>query len=144
MQAPGLLPFTPLMKPPARMDIERWVQECVDVTQAVPVDQQAQADLLHGIYLFGGVVYDSELLDRLIPEELMRESKTYQLQMERAARETTLKNTLTVLNRKFSADAVNDLTPEMQNIDNLQRLEQLLIAAIDARNLETFVQTLHE
>lgn len=144
MQAPGILPFTPLMKPPAGMDLERWVQKCVDVTQAAPVDQQTQADLLYGIYLFGGIVYNSELLNRLIPEELMRESKTYQLQMERAARETTLKNTLTVLNRKFPADAVNDLTPEMQNIDNLQRLEQLLIAAIDARNLETFVQTLHE
>lgn len=74
----------------------------------------------------------------------MRESKFYQRQQERIARETTLKNTLTVLNRKFPADAVNALTPEMQNIDNLQRLEQLLIAAIDARNLETFVQTLHE
>ena len=53
-QAPGLLPFTPLMKPPAGMDTERWVQECVDVTQAAPVDQQTQADLLYGIYLFGG------------------------------------------------------------------------------------------
>ena len=36
-QAPGLLPFTPLMKPPAGMDTERWVQECVDVTQRVPL-----------------------------------------------------------------------------------------------------------
>ena len=66
------------MKPPAGMDLEQWMQECVDTTCTIPVDQQTQADLLYGIYLFGGVVYDSELLDRLIPEELMRESKTYQ------------------------------------------------------------------
>ncbi len=90
----------------------------------------------------GGYTY--KLLDRLIPEELMLESKTYQRQMEKAARETTLKNTLTVLNRKFPAEAVNALTPEMQNIDDLQRLEQLLIAAAEARNLDTFTQMLHE
>lgn len=90
----------------------------------------------------GGYTY--KLLDRLIPEELMLESKTYQRQMEKAAKETTLKNTLTVLNRKFPAEAVNALTPEMQNIDDLQRLEQLLIAAAEARNLDTFTQMLHE
>ena len=107
-------------------------------------DQKTQADLLYGISVFGGIVYNAELLDRLIPEELMLESKTYQRQMEKAARETTLKNTLTVLNRKFPAEAVNALTPEMQNIDDLQRLEQLLIAAAEARNLDTFTQMLHE
>ena len=88
-QVPGLLPFTPLMKPPTGMNLERWVKECIDITRATPVDQQTQADLLYGIYLFGGVVHDSELLDRLIPEELMQESKTYQRQMERAAERVT-------------------------------------------------------
>ena len=143
-QAPGLLPFTPLMKSPPGMDPERWAQECIDATRAAPVDQQTQADLLYGIYLFSGVVYNSELLDRLIPEELMRESKTYQRQQEKIARETTIKNTLAVLNRKFPADAVNVLTPTIQNIEDLQRLDQLLIAAAEARNLDTFTQMLQE
>ena len=143
-QAPGLLPFTPLMQPPAGMDLERWVQECVNITMAAPVDQETQGDLLYATSLFGCVVHNSELYERLIPEELMQESKFYQHQMEKAARETTLKNTLTVLNRKFPAEAVNALTPEMQNIDDLQRLEQLLIAAAEARNLDTFTQMLHE
>ncbi len=53
-QAPGLLPFTPLMKPPTGVNLEQWVKECIDVTRAAPVDQQTQADLLYGIYLFGG------------------------------------------------------------------------------------------
>jgi len=144
MQTPGLLPFTPLMKPPTGIDIERWVQACVTATRAAPVGQETQADLLYGISVFGGIVYNAELLDRLIPEELMLESKTYQRQMEKAARATTLKNTLTVLNRKFPAEAVNALAREMQNIEDLQRLEQLLIAAAEARNLDTFTQILHE
>lgn len=146
--APGLLPFTPLMKPPTGVNLERWVKECIDITRAAAVDQQTQADLLYGIYLFGGVVYESELFDRLIPEELMRESKTYQRQMERAAervtKETTIRHILTLLKRQFRPETVNALTPAIQNIDDLQRLEQLLIAASEARNIESFAQMLHE
>ncbi len=71
MQVPGILPFTPLMQPPAGMNLERWVQECVDATIAAPVDQQTQADLLYAISLFGSLVHNSELYERKIPEELM-------------------------------------------------------------------------
>ncbi len=46
MQAPGILPFTPLMKPPTGMAPERWSQECIDTTRAAHVDQQTQTDLL--------------------------------------------------------------------------------------------------
>ena len=74
----------------------------------------------------------------------MRESKTYQRQQERIARETTIKNTLALLNRKFPADAVSVLMPTIQNIEDLHRLDQLLIAAAEARNLDTFTQILYE
>ncbi len=74
----------------------------------------------------------------------MQESKFYQRQMEKAARETTIKNTLALLKSKFQADAVSALMPSLRNIDDLQRFEQLLIAASEVRNLEVFVQMLHE
>ena len=119
MQAPGLLPFTSLMKPPPGMDLERWVQECVDVIRVAPVDQQTQADLLYGISVFGGIVYNAELLDRLIPEELMQESKTYQRQRERILRENTINHISVVLKAKFPADIVNALTPIIQNINDV-------------------------
>ncbi len=144
MQAPGILPFIPLMKPPAGMEIEQWVQECVDAAIDAPVNQRMQADLLYAISLFGSIVHNPEIYERLIPEELMRESKFYQRQMEKAARETTIKNTLALLKSKFQADAVSALMPSLRNIDDLQRLEQLLIAASEVRNLEVFVQMLHE
>ncbi len=143
-QAPGLLPLTPLMKPPAEMNLEQWMQECVDTTRAVHVDQQTQADLLYGIYLFGGVVYDSELLDRLIPEELMRESKTYQRQRERILRENTIENTLALLKRRFHIEEVSALTPALQNINDLERLQQLLVAVPEMPSLEAFEKMLHE
>lgn len=142
MQAPGLLPFAPLMQPPAGVDLERWIQECVEVTRVVPVDQQTQADLFYGIYLFGGVVYDSELLDQLIPEILMQESKTYQRQRERITKETTIKHILALLEQQFHTEAVRALTPAIQNIDDLPRLESLLLAAARVPNIEAFAQEL--
>ena len=143
-QAPGLLPLTPLMKPPVGMTLERWVQECVDTTMAAPVDQWRQADLLYGIYLFGGVVFNSELLDRLIPEELMRESKTYQRQQEKIAKETTIENTLALLADQFQPETVSALTPAIRNVNDLQKLKQLLLAAARVRNIEDFTQMLYE
>ena len=126
------------------MDIEQWVQECVDVTRDAPIDRETQADLLHGISVFGGIVYNAELLDRLIPEELMQESKTYQLQMQRAARETTIENTLALLKKRFHTEEVRALTPALQNINDLERLKQLLVAVPDMQSLEAFTQMLHE
>ena len=144
MQAPGVLPFTPLMKPPAGMDLERWVQACVDATRAAPVDQVTRADLLYGIYLFGSVVTDATLFERLIPEELMRESKGYQRQREKILRENTIKHISVVLKTKFSADVVNAVTPEIQNISDLQRLEELHLAAARVQSIEAFAQMLRE
>ncbi len=143
-QTPGLLPFTPLMQPPAGMDLERWIQECVDITMAVPVDQETQADLLYATSLFGCIVHNSELYERLIPEELMRESKFYQRQMERAARETTIENTLALLKRRFHTEEVSALTPALQNINDLERLQQLLVAVPEMPSLEAFAQMLRE
>jgi hypothetical protein len=144
MQAPGMLPFTPLMKPPAGMGLERWVQACVDTTRAAPVDQATQADLLYATSLFGCVIHDSELYERLIPEELMRESKFYQRQREKILRENTINHISVVLKAKFSADVVNAITPEIQNISDLQRLEELHLAAARVQSIEAFAQMLHE
>ncbi|RKU18949.1 hypothetical protein C6501_01985 [Candidatus Poribacteria bacterium] len=138
MNAPGVLPFTPLMKPPAGMDIEQWVQECVNATCAAPVDQRTQSDLLYALYLFGGIVYDSELFERLIPEELMQESKTYQRQV----RKITIENTLDLLQDQFHAEAVSAITPALHNINDLQKLKQLHLAAAKVQSIEAFMQLL--
>ena len=143
-QTPGMLPFTPLMKPPTGMDLEHWVQECVNATLTAPVDQRTQADLLYATSLFGCVVHDSELYKRLIPEELMRESGFYQYLHKKAVRETTIKHILGLLEQRFHTDAVRALTPIIQNISDLQRLEQLHLAAARVQNIEAFAQMLSE
>ena len=137
-QAPGILPFTPLMKPPTGMAPERWAQECIDATRAAHVDQQTQTDLLYALYLFGSIVYDPQVFKRRIPEELMRESKGYQLML----RENTIKHIIALLEQQFHTEAVRALTPLLQNIDDLERLEYLHLAAARVPNIEAFTQEL--
>lgn len=151
----GLLPFTPLMKPPGEMTLDRWVQQCVDATIATPLDLPTKGTLLYGLSLFGSLVHDPGLFEQ-IPEELMQESPFFQRQREKfiaqgitqgitqGAKEATLKNLLAVLNAKFHAEAVRALTPALQNIDDLQRLEQLHLTAVNAKSLEAFVEMLFE
>lgn len=156
MQAPGLLPFAPLMKRPAGISIEQWVRECINAVAATPFDEQTQGDLFCALSLFGGIIYDPSLFKRLIREERMQESKYYQLLrdefialgreqgLEQGARESTIKNILTFLKNKFSAEEVNDLIPELQRITDLERLEQLLFAAPQVQSLDAFKLMLEE
>ena len=138
MQTPGILPFTPLMKSPAGMDPERWSQECIDATRAAHVDQQTQADLFYALYLFGSIIYDPQVFKRRIPEELMRESKGYQLML----RENTIEHIIALLEQQFHAEAVRPLTPMLQDIDDLERLKYLHLAAARVPNIEAFRQEL--
>lgn len=89
-------------------------------------------------------IHNAELLERLIPEGLMQVSKTYQRQRERILRENTINHISVVLKAKFPADIVNALTPVIQNISDVQRLEELHYAAARGRNIEAFVQLLNE
>ena len=138
MQAPGLLPFTPLMRRPTDMDADHWVQTCIDTTRATPVDQRTQADLLYALYLFGSIAYDPQLFKQRIPEELMRESEGYQLMLK----ETTIKHILALLEQQFHTEAVRALTPMLRNIDDLERLKELHLAAARVPNIEVFAQEL--
>ena len=74
----------------------------------------------------------------------MRESKFYQLEKGIIIRENTTKHILTLLEQQFHTDAVRALTPIIQNISDLQRLEELHIAAVKTQNIKTFTQMLSE
>ena len=154
-QVPGLLPFTPLMKPPTEMSPEQWVQQCIDATIAFPIDPPMKGTLLYGLSLFGSIVHDTSLFEQ-IPEALMQESPFEQRRrekfvaqgieqgIEQGIKEATLKSLLTVLHAKFHGQAVRAIDPALQDIDDLQRLEQLLRTAVNAENLEAFTKILFE
>ena len=41
----GLLPFSPLMQPPAGVDAEAWLRQCVNQAQQVPMDETLKVKL---------------------------------------------------------------------------------------------------
>ncbi|MDE0323009.1 MAG: hypothetical protein OXN27_03735 [Candidatus Poribacteria bacterium] len=79
-------------------------------------------------------------------EVLFEEGKIQGIEqgIEQERRESAIRHILVVLKTKFSADTVNILTPAIENIDDVERLEALLPAAVEVQSLETFAQILHE
>ena len=79
-------------------------------------------------------------------EVLFEEGKIQGIEqgIEQERREGAIRHILVVLRTKFSADIVNVLTPAIENISDVERLEQLLPTAVEAENPETFARVLHE
>ena len=61
----GLLPFTPLMRPPTGLTSAEWVEACVSKTYDVPVDSGTRATLLYALSLLGSLAHDPELFQQL-------------------------------------------------------------------------------
>ena len=74
----------------------------------------------------------------------MQESKTYQYLYNKILTEAMIENILALLELRFQAEAVDALKPLLQNITDLQRLEELLLATAQVQSLDAFAQMLHE
>lgn len=87
-----------------------------------------------------------ETMAQSMAEVLFEEGKVQGIEqgIERERREGTIRHILVVLKTKFAADIVNVLTPAIENISDVERLEQLLPAAVEAQSLEAFARILHE
>lgn len=147
----GLLPFTPLMKPPIGMNTEEWLQKCVEKTINAPVDTQTRGTLLFALSTLGGLVHDPHLFQRLILEEMMQESPFYQLirqqhieqGIEQGARQMSIKNILSVLSKRFPYHDVKPVEHTLESILDIDRLAELHLTAIDTPSVEAFKQTLN-
>ena len=78
-----MLPFTALMKHPADMTPQAWVEKCIETTQAADVDRETRATLLFGLSLFGSLVHPSDFFQNPSLEAIMQESPFYERVMER-------------------------------------------------------------
>lgn len=154
----GLLPFTALMKPPAGVDSESWVQRCVSTTRAAPVDADMRATLLFGLSIFGSLAHNVELFHKFISEEVLMESPFYEevikrwleegkqlgleqgleQGIERGAREATIENTLSVVTERFPFADIVALKSRLEGISDIDRLKQLGVAASLAPSFEAF------
>ena len=142
----GLLPFTPLMKPPVGLAAEAWIRKCVETTRVAAVDKQTRATLLFALSLFGSLAHSPEIFEKFISEEIMQESPFYERVMqrgieqgiERGARQTTIENTLAILTARFPHADVDALRPTLEAITDLDRLKQLNLTASLTPSFEAF------
>ena len=151
----GLLPFTPLMRPPTDMNTEVWLRKCVEKTEAAPVDTQTRGTLLFALSTLGSIAHDLTFLQKLISEEMMQESpfiehliQKYSEQgieqgIEQGSREMSIKNTLSVLTKRFPQSDVQPVSQALESIVDIDRLAELHLMAIDTPSVEAFLQELN-
>ena len=139
----GLLPFTPLMKPPEGMDAETWLEKCVEKTVGAPVDSQTRGTLLFAMTTLSSLVHDLTFLQRLISEEMMREFPFIEYLKQQGARETSIKNILSVLTIRFPQSDVQPVEQSLESIQDIDRLAELHRTAVKIPNVEVFLQELN-
>lgn len=156
LQEPGLLPLTPLMKPPSGMNAVQWLDKCVDATAVSGVDSEDISLLLAALGIFGGLIHDRQLIEQRLPEGIMQESPFFQEYvkeaeerglergLERGRRTGTIDSILTLLSDQFQPEAVQALKPRLETIEDLERLKELLRAAPRAQSLEAFTQDMQK
>ena len=143
----GLLPFTPLMKPPEGMETETWLRRCIEATESAPVDNQTRGTLLFALSTLGSLVHDPVFFEKFISEEMMQESPFYEIIIQRGieqgSREMSIKNILSVLTKRFPQQDMQQVAEALDAITSLDRLMQLIDIAVDTPSVETFLTVLN-
>ncbi|MYC15658.1 MAG: Rpn family recombination-promoting nuclease/putative transposase [Gemmatimonadetes bacterium] len=152
----GLIPFTPLMKPPEGMASDVWLHQCIHTARTRPIARSYRADYLAGMVALSELVYASETISDIIFKEgimdLIRESSLFQSltqqsreeSFEQGERKSTLEDILEVLEIRFDMSESHPISAHIAAINDLQRLKQLHRSAIQVVSLEAFQHLLDE
>ena len=156
----GLIPFTPLMKPPEGMATDTWLHQCIHTARTRFVARSYRADYLAGMVALSELVYASETISDIILKEgimdLIRESSLFQSLtqqsrekareegIEQGGRERAIEDLLDVLEIRFNIHETHPISARISAIEDLQRLKQLHRAAIQVTSLEAFQNLLDE
>ena len=72
-----LIPFAPLMQPPANLKGIAWVQHCIEATRTLPLAPLSRPDYLTSLGILSGLSHDPNAVFNLIPKEAMMESAVF-------------------------------------------------------------------
>ncbi len=158
---PGLIPFTPLMKPPENMSRIEWTTRCLEVTKSLPMDEGKRNNLLVEQWVMSGLRHKRQDLIQLLSEDIVNNSTVYEMIIERGiergmergieqgiqqgkelgAKAGTIQSILDLLDQRFEMNTEPVLTPLLQPIDDLQQLRELFHEALEVEHLEDFIQS---
>ncbi len=159
----GLIPFSPLMKPPEGMASDAWLHQCIHTARTRPIARSYRADYLAGMVALSELVYETETISGIIFKEgimdLIRESSLFQhltqesreeareegieQGIEQGVKQRAIEDILEVLEIRFDLNEAHPLSTRIAAIDDLQHLKQLHRAAIQVPNLEAFQRVLY-
>ena len=122
----GLLPFAPLMQLPVGIDAEGWLRQCVNRAQQVPMVMTIIEE---------ETMYESSVVQYFTEKGIEQGIKQG---IERGGREGTIEALLEVLEIRFGLAASDPLAARIGETDEVQRLKQLLRAAIQVPSLDAF------
>ena len=160
----GLIPFTPLMKPPPGIKGEEWLRRCVEVADAMEQDSVrcvevadameqdsvSKADYLTDLAILGGLIFEYSTVREIIMEAIMQESSVIQhflrqgieqgieQGIQQGARQMSIESTLTILAGRFPNADITTVKPILEAIEDLDRLKQLNLTASIAENFLAF------
>ena len=158
----GLVPFTPLMGHPTDIDADEWLRRCVQVADSIDVPNKAA--YLASLSILGNLIYDSQTIMDIILEETMQHASIVEHMapqahklgkaegleqgkaegLEQGKAEGTRKHILEILEIQYGDDTAQDFKPTIESIDDLQRLEKLFRAALQAKNKDEFKKSIND
>ena len=135
-KTPGLLPFTPLMKPPVDIDKDEWLRRCIQTADSVDVPDKLTD--LGVMTMLGNLAYDREKILEIIRRYTMHEIPILQYMSVQVGREFILD----ALELRLHPDAALAFKPLLETIEDPQRIKQLFHAAIQVTSVEDFQKVL--
>ena len=139
---PGLLPFTPLMQPPADVNESEWLRRCIATVDSLDVPNKL--DTLGVLAVLGNALYDNEAILETIRRITMNAAPIVQYVGAQAANERAREHILKLLAARLQPEAASTFKPVLDTIENAQRLEALFDAALEIDSVEEFRQVLEE
>ena len=137
---PGLLPFTPLMQPPADVNESEWLRRCIATVDSLDVPNKL--DTLGVLAVLGNALYDNEEILETIRRITMNAAPIVQYVGAQAANERAREFILKLLAARLRPEAASTFKPVLDTIENAQQLEALFDAAIEIDSVEEFRQVL--
>ena len=136
------------MKRPENMNADEWLRRCVQAADSVNVPNKPE--YLGILALLGNLVYEAETISNVILEETMHQPSIIEYWTEKTSaeahqqgmRESTREKILEALELRLQPDTARTFKPILERIDDLQRLNELFRAAIQADSPEAFRQVL--
>ena len=135
-ELPGLLPFTPLMRRPADVSADAWLQRCIEAVDSLSVPHKL--DMLSALAVLGSAIYDIATILDMIRRTTMDVAPIVEYLGAHAANERSREHILELLEVRLHPDVAVAFKPALESIENAQRLKALFNAALRINSVEEF------